>query len=373
MNGTPHFVWYADLATPSFPADAYENLLARLPDATPFNRLAWLRAAANASGAPRLAVLTAWREARMTLCLPLIHCRERKAGLPFWVVRHLGYPLTDRIVLAVEPGQAETLAAALPHIRRKLPHTLLQLDELLATPEGDAGLAVWGQRSFLWKSERGCRTPVHGIDEQDLREPSGPPRYKLRRARRRCDAIGAALRRVRPKVDDIDALVTALSAVEQASWKGAQGVGIFSPGRAAWMREALRQLAAEDRVRAVLLEHEGRCVSYRLGFLENGRLYDYNLAFLPDYASLGSGRLLLDEWIRWGVDDGWRAIDASRVSRERSRHQLHERMSGAIEHRQWRFYPYRPDALALACAHGVWRYLLKPCLRKYIRKQYTPS
>jgi hypothetical protein len=353
---SPRFAWYASLEAAVFPGDAYNALLMRLPGFTPFNRLSWLKAlACHLRPGQTLCVLTAWRDERMILCLPLLHCREKKAGLPLCVARHLGWPLADRIMLAVEPGQAATLAAALPHIRRALPHALLQLDEILPAPTSDAGLAAWRARSFHWENRLSCLVPEHRICEEDRGEPAGSARYSLRRARKQSAAIGAASCRARPDAESIDALLARISAVEQASWKGKQGVGIFSPGNADAIIEALRALAAEDRVRAVLLEHEGRCISYRLGLLEEGRLYDYNLAFLPAYACLGGGRLLLDEWVRWGLDDGWRWIDASRVSRGHSGHHLHERMSGRIEQRRWRFYSYRPGGLAFGVADSVRR------------------
>ncbi|MEE4465286.1 cellulose biosynthesis protein, partial [Azotobacter chroococcum] len=81
---------------------------------------------------------------------------------------------------------------------------------------------------------------------------------------------------------------------------------------------------------------------------------DYNLAFLPEYAELGSGRLLLDEWIRWGLEDGWQWIDASRVSLQGSSHQLHERMTGELLQLRWSFYSWRPDGIALGLAHRLW-------------------
>ena len=122
--------------------------------------------------------------------------------------------------------------------------------------------------------------------------------------------------------------------------------------------------AAQGLVRVVVLELEGRCISYRLGLLEQGRLYDYNLAFLPQYADLGSGRVLLEEWIRWGLDDNWRWIDASRVSLENSSHQLHERMTGQLEHWRWSFYSWRPSGIALGLALRVWQWV-KPLLQRY--------
>ncbi|MGO4611249.1 GNAT family N-acetyltransferase, partial [Variovorax sp. 2RAF20] len=83
-----------------------------------------------------------------------------------------------------------------------------------------------------------------------------------------------------------------LGKVEALSWKGLQGVGIFTNDRyRQWIEQAFTALAEEGLVRVVVLELDGRCISYRIGLLEQGRLYDYNLAFLPQHADLGSGRV----------------------------------------------------------------------------------
>jgi hypothetical protein len=129
------------------------------------------------------------------------------------------------------------------------------------------------------------------------------------------------------------------------------------------MNLAFTALAAQGLVRVVMLELRGECISYRLGLLDQGRLYDYNLAFLPQHADLGSGRVLLEEWIRWGLDENWRWIDASRVSLENSNHQLHERMTGQLEQWRWSFYSWQPDGLLLGLALRLWK-SLKPWLGK---------
>ncbi|MDR1854138.1 MAG: GNAT family N-acetyltransferase [Azoarcus sp.] len=356
------FVWHDSLDDGDFPLAAYEDLLARLPQATPFNHPAWLRAAAMALAPGReLRVLVAFRAERMALCLPLVRCREKLLGLPMTVVRHLGHPLADRVALAVAPGEDEALAAALPRIGAEMPHALLQFDEV---PAADDRLEVWGSHYFRHERRMSCRVPAHRIDDADRDEPPpGDARYELRRARRHCDALGAVTRRARPTADDIDDWCARLAAVDRASWKGEAGVGLFSAAYESWTRAALRNLAAVDRVRVVLLEHEGCCLSYRLGLLEAGRLYDYAAAYLPEHRALGSGRLLLDEWIRWGLDEGWQWVDAARVSRENSRHPLHERASATIEHHRWRFFARRPDGIALALAYRVWL-RVKPLLRR---------
>lgn len=363
--------WCTSLSAQDFPVEAYEQLRQTVEQATPFNRLSWLRGAEQALQNQQLQILLGWQEQRLLLCLPLIRGREPRAGLTLQVVRHLGHPLSDRLALLVDAQAQGAMPEVLREIRRQLPHDLLQLHELVdAAPL----LASWRRASGYSDQSLSCRAPEHLIVPSDHEEASGTLRYELRRARKRCAQIDARVIRVAPQADGIDAVLDMLRGVEQASWKGAEGLGIFSGAqRQQWMHTALHGLAAEGCVRVVMLEHQGRCISYRLGLLERGRLYDYNIAFLADYANLGSGRLLLDEWIRWGLEEGWQWVDASRVSLSRSSHQLHERMSGVVEHQRWSFYSWRPRGLLAGMAERLWQQL-KPRLKAWReRRQATTA
>ncbi|MHC8318948.1 GNAT family N-acetyltransferase [Pseudomonas sp. LB3P31] len=360
------FEWRTSLCAPDFPAAAYEALRLRVADHTPFNTLAWMCASEQAlTAGSAVHVLLAWQGDELQLCLPLVASVERFGGLPFKVLHHLGYPLADRLAL-LACLDAEDVRKALVEVRRKLPHALLQLNELgEAADAQSAALTQWMAHSSTGERRLSCRAPVHLISEADHQEVSGDPRYKLRRARKRIAACGAEVRRIIPDAATMGPLLQAISEVEAVSWKGDEGVGIFADERhRRWMDRAFTALAAQGLVRVVVLELEGRCISYRLGLLEQGRLYDYNLAFLPQYADLGSGRVLLEEWIRWGLEDNWRWIDASRVSLENSSHQLHERMTGQVEHWRWSFYSWRPSGVALGLALRVWQ-ALKPRLQEW--------
>ncbi|MBF8778344.1 GNAT family N-acetyltransferase [Pseudomonas fulva] len=363
--------WCDSLHDDTFPATEYEQLRQRLPGSTPFNHLGWLRAAEDAlQPGQRLQILLGRQQGRLNLCLPLVREHERFGPLRVPVVQHLGHPLSDRIAMLVDlpPALAGTVLQA---IRRRLPHAMLRLSELPDGTPHASWLASWATRSSTFERRLSCRVPVHRISEADRQEVSGDPRYKLRRARKRIAACGATVRRVLASPHDIQALLDAVSAVEAASWKGDDEVGIFSgQTRRQWMYQAFTALAAEGLVCLVLLELDGRCISYRLGLIERGRVYDYNLAFLPEHRDLGSGRVLLEEWIHWGLEAGWDWVDASRVSLENSSHQLHERMTGDIE--QWRLscYSWRPDGLALGAALRCWRWL-KPRLKR--NQDHTPA
>ncbi|KJZ39429.1 GNAT family N-acetyltransferase [Pseudomonas fluorescens] len=350
------FEWRTSLCAADFPAAAYETLRLRVADHTPFNTLAWMAASEQAlSAGQNLQVLLGWQDNALVFCLPLVASVERFGRLPFRVLHHLGYPLADRLALLTTMDAAAT-RKALIEIRRQLPHALLQLNEV-SEPTGEENvLAHWLSRSSTAERRLSCRVPVHLISNADHQEVSGDPRYKLRRARKRIAACGAIVRRITPDSTTMGPLLQAISDVEAVSWKGDEGVGIFSDERhRQWMDHAFTALAGQGLVRVVVLELGGRCISYRLGLLEQGRLYDYNLAFLPQYADLGSGRVLLEEWIRWGLDEHWRWIDASRVSLENSSHQLHERMTGQLEHWRWSFYSWRPSGIALGLALRLWQ------------------
>lgn len=362
--------WCTSLSAQDFPVKAYEQLRQTVEQATPFNRLSWLRGAEQALQDQQLQILLGWQDQRLLLCLPLIRGRESRAGLTLQVVRHLGHPLSDRLALLVAAQAQDAMPAALREIRRQLPHDLLQFHELVdAAPL----LTPWRRASGYSEQSLSCRAPEHLIVPSDQEEASGTLRYELRRAKKRCAEIDARVIRVTPQADGIDAVLDMLREVEQASWKGADGLGIFSGAqRQQWMHTALHGLAAEGCVRVVMLEHQGRCISYRLGLLERGRLYDYNIAFLADYANLGSGRLLLDEWIRWGLEEGWQWVDASRVSLSRSSHQLHERMSGLVEHQRWSFYSWRPRGLLAGVAERLWQQL-KPHLKAWRERRQTTT
>ncbi|MDI2595064.1 GNAT family N-acetyltransferase [Pseudomonas sp. N3-W] len=363
------FEWRTSLCAPDFPAQAFEALRLRVTDHTPFNSLAWLCASEQALiDGQRLHILLAWSGAELMLCLPLVAGRQRFGGVPFRVLHHLGYPMADRLAL-LSCLDAEDTRRALKGIRRHLPHALLQLNELSEPTGEESALTEWMGRSSTAERRLSCKVPVHLISDADRQEVSGDPRYKLRRARKRIAACGAEVRRITPDATSMPAWLQAISEVEAVSWKGDEGVGIFTGEQhRLWMDRAFTGLAAQGLVRLVILELNGRCISYRLGLLEQGRLYDYNLAFLPQYADLGSGRVLLEEWIRWGLDDNWRWIDASRVSLENSSHQLHERMTGQLEHWRWSFYSWRPGGLVLGLALRLW-HRIKPTVQRWRSKR----
>jgi CelD/BcsL family acetyltransferase involved in cellulose biosynthesis len=329
--------------TPTLEA-AYRELLVSAPATTPFNHVGWLQAAAEAAEpGETVAVLWAWRDGVALGCLPLIVASQRVARVPVRLVRHLGFPLADRIGLAVRSDSLGVLGEMLRAVTARFGGHIIQWNELVVTPEIGKELESFGRaRCFRWDRELSCRVPRRARTPADCEESSLPKEVKLelRRSRRRLEDSHGVVRRIEPTSDSIDALVLACKAVEDASWKGEDEVGIFSgERRTRWMQQAFRAWAADDAVRAITVEVNGQVVSYRLGPFADGVFFDYNIAFLPEMRRLGAGRLLLDEALRWSVDAGWRFVDASRVSITNSSHQLFERPHELVDNERWTFVP----------------------------------
>lgn len=358
------FVWCNSLSDALFPTQDYSKLLAQIPESTPFNHTAWLKGAEKSLETnQQLNILLGYDNNELVLCLPMILCTDKKLGLPIKTLRHLGYPLSDRIGLCVKKNTQNFLDQALQEIRKHLSFHLIQLSEITKQSAQDSGLQQWQQQFWYSEDRLSCASPTHQISESDRVEPSGNIRYKLRKARKRANELPAQVERIMVSPENVIGIIREISEVEHISWKGEDGVGVFSgEKRMNWMNTALTGFAETNNLCVLAMRHNDRCISYRLGFLDKGRIYDYNLAFLPEYTSLGSGRLLLDEWIQWGLDENWQYIDASRVSLQDSSHQLHERCTEFIEHRRWTFYSMRPSSLFLGLSYKIWQ-LIKPRLQ----------
>ncbi len=361
------FSWCSGLKSPSFPEHDYCQLLEDSDDGTPYNHVSWLTGAEENIGlGQHVQILLGRLQGVLVLCLPLLVCKERQGGMPVTVIRHLGYPLSDRVGLLVSKDVPGLLDMALVQIRRRIRFSYVQFNEITEKSALASGLDKWKENFWFSESRISCRVPVHEVTEADREEPPGKVKFKyeLRRARKHTENLGAIVHRVTPDEDTIGSVINSIIDVEDSSWKGVEGVGVFSaPASRQWMISSFTRLARDGYVRVAAMELDGRYISYRLGLVDKGRLFDFNVAFLQEFSRIGSGRLLLDEWIRWGLDEGWQWVDASRVSLHDSNHQLHERCTYFEEHKRWTYYERNLSGLYAGIIYKVWQ-VVKPLLKK---------
>jgi Acetyltransferase (GNAT) domain len=130
-------------------------------------------------------------------------------------------------------------------------------------------------------------------------------RRNLRRARR------AAEGRVTFEVCDHwapNAIIERLVAVEQQSWKGAEGSGIVESSATAGYHRIVSRLAP-DRMRACIAVRDGADVGYILGGVRGSIYRGLQLSYVADAADLSIGHLLQDHELHRVAAEGLTKYD----------------------------------------------------------------
>lgn len=343
--------WHTQLHPGQASPVQVEALLDALPHATLYNSLPWCQSAAELLlGHRALQVLTVIEPAReenipgagLAAWLPLTAGRERIHGLPVCTLRLLGHPFNDRVALPMRGDDSALVNVVIDALLDCPQHwDLLVISELHGLDERRQWTAALALRPDLCAEWRACSsTPV-----LDLAAGAAPPQRlqsasaRAARSRRKLAAVGRVqFERSLPTPDEVPALIARCKAIEDASWKGQHGLGIFSTviGQRFFLAAGQR-LAARGWLDIGLLTLDGQLVSYRFGFRHRGTYLDFNLAFDPAYAALAPGRVLLDEMIASSRQQGLATVDASRSSRSEP-HLIADWTDQRIEHHElWLF------------------------------------
>ena len=371
--------WHTQLHPGQVSPAQVEALLDTLPHATLYNSLPWCQSAAELLLGPRtlqvLTVLTAPDHgadkpgASLAAWLPLTAGRERIHGLPVRTLRLLGHPFNDRVALPAQPDDSALVSVVIDALldcpRR---WDLLVISELHGVEERHQWTAALALRPDLRAEWRACAsTPV-----LDLAPGAVPPQRlqsasaRAARSRRKLAAAGRlGFERLLPTPAEVPALIALCKVIEDASWKGQCGLGIFSTTTGQRFFLAVGQrLAARGWLDIGLLTLDGQPVSYRFGFRHRGSYLDFNLAFDPVHAALAPGRVLLDEMIASSRQQGLAAVDASRSSRSEP-HLIADWTDQRIEHHElWLFRPTLRGRL-LAWLRGRLLPRLRPWLQRW--------
>ncbi len=317
-----------------------EELIGAVPQAGLFSTAEWLDCAAAALPPERtLHTLYVFCGSTPVACLPLTRGRERILHIPAISLRLLGDPLTDRAPLLIHPAHPYLISFVLDQLLHAPFHwDLAILSELPEDLSFRAAVERWRQMrqtSIEW--QHCSRSPVLRLRHKDKNElrASYPKTLatRLRRSRKKLEAGGQVqFQRLLPSPEEAVRLVSELKRIEDVSWKGAAGVGIFSAKeRCAFFRDLSVRLAARGWLDIGLLRQNDRLISYRYGFRFRGVFLDYNLAYHPDWAPMAPGRILLEEMIASSVELGLEAVDASR-SGLFHQHQLQEWTGDYMDH-----------------------------------------
>jgi CelD/BcsL family acetyltransferase involved in cellulose biosynthesis len=112
-------------------------------------------------------------------------------------------------------------------------------------------------------------------------------------------------------VADLQAALPALARVCSASWKAAQGKGIFADTdpTAPFLADYLQRTSQWEDVVLTTLARAGQVVAYQLSFLHSGKLWFYDTAYDQDYEQAAPGFQLFADLMRTGFHAGVTRID----------------------------------------------------------------
>lgn len=350
----------------------FQEFLGRVRHVSPFVTAPWLRCAAAilVPADRRVHVVTVSRGDRLVAAMALTAGSERLHGVPVRTLRLLGDPLADRSPLLVErqdPGALAALLAAV--LRGPLAWDVAVLSELPDDATERTAIDDWNrQHGLAVEWQLSSRVPIldlSGRTPEAIRAAySKTLRTRLSRSRKRMAQAGTlSVERLLPDPSQVAELIDQIKAIEDASWKGRAGQALFAAGpREQFMRAVSAALAQDRQVEIWLLRLDGVVISYRYGFRFRGAFYDYNLAYLPHYAAVSPGRILLDEIVAGSARDGLTTVDASRASMTTG-NLLSDWTDAVIEHHRLRIYN---TTLRGRLLHAM-RTVARPALRRVQR------
>ena len=343
--------------------DVDEYLQAQ-PGSTPFDSWAWLAAADGALDDHQKAIAVCKTlDGELLGWLALRVDRDSILGLKIPVLRFLTDPRADRHSVQFPADQANLVSELVDAVKGHTGHwSAVLLDEVSQSE-------VYAAQPSNWSTAFKRQTPVYNFPEVDagqdpVRELVGK---RGRRARKKLDKLEPEFRVWRPSEHELDELLRNIRGVENASWKGDKGVGIFgSTSGFEFFKAVASQAALAGSLMVATVHIEGKLASYRFGFVWKDIFYDYNFAYLPEYSNLSLGRVLLDELIVRGYEAGLRGIDGSRVGSSYE-NLLRERSDASIEHRRWMYFRWTPGGILLGLKYLVLK-PLKRTLKKLVKR-----
>lgn len=154
-------------------------------------------------------------------------------------------------------------------------------------------LTYLGPRYRLLRGEstRRYRASLEGGVEGFLSRRSREFRRSLRRSRVKAEAMGLTFERV-PDRSDAALAYERLLAVDRASWKGKESVGLTSSAMATHYRLMTERLMRRDALRLWFARHEDRDVGYILGGVFAKTYRGLQFAYDDAYSAIGLGNLM---------------------------------------------------------------------------------
>jgi CelD/BcsL family acetyltransferase involved in cellulose biosynthesis len=293
------------------------ELWERTPNAGPFQHPDWLLAWWQHIGDGKLLVLTAYEGAALVAVAPFYIYSDQASGVRQLTL--LGNGIADRgdILICEETPEAEQAlgesmlthrkhwncydfrdvpanSSLVPLVCQKIggsisedtPHVVISLD--------------------AWKAGGSGELPARALAD-------------LRRRRRRAEEFGR-VRLELAHVQNVDRALERLFALHAARWHARGEAGVLAQSSLeSFHRDIAERFAGRGWLRLHLLYIGDRLIAANYGFCVKRRAYSYIGGFDPEMATLGPGRIIVHEMIKYAVEEGAEEFDFLRGDEEYKR------------------------------------------------------
>ncbi len=297
---------------------AWNDLVRRAPEPTPFLRARWLRGWWEAFGEGRPRLVAAVDDSRRLVGGALFVERHRTfRGARVRTLSLAANVHSNRADLLVDADRVEEASAALAGwaAGRHPWWTLLRIDAVPADSVAvDAFTRALDARGFavgVRRSESPPYIPLDGGRDAVFGRLRAKWRSNLRNRERRFSALGQVEHRmVRGGTESLDLLLDDCLALEASGWKGeARSAIASSPATDRFYRRLAADAANDGTLALHTLRLNGRLAAFQLDLEWAGVEYVLKIGYEPELSSYSPGSLLLRRVIDLALERNLRAID----------------------------------------------------------------
>ena len=105
--------------------------------------------------------------------------------------------------------------------------------------------------------------------------------------------------------DGINHHISDIREIERSSSKAVKGVDLVfdEDDKMGFQQKLIDNSGSDYKVLLTLLKLDRQIIAYLYGFIYNNKYYAYNISYLPEYAEVSPGKLLMNESIKFVIEN----------------------------------------------------------------------